>query len=81
MIEKSVPRITLWHHRACRVMTNGDPQGQILISQPQTNNGLFFLLAIKYSILCFEKKLPVVTEYDEIRLDMMMSLYHNNDVT
>ena len=73
MIEKSVPRITVWHHRACRVMTNGDPEGQILISKPQTNNGLFFLLTIKYSILCFEKKLPVVTEYAEMRHDIMMS--------
>ena len=26
-IEKSVPRITDWHHEACRVMTNGDPEG------------------------------------------------------
>ena len=24
-IEKSVPRITLWHCEACRVMTNRDP--------------------------------------------------------
>ena len=24
-IEKSVLRITDWHHEACRVMTNGDP--------------------------------------------------------
>ena len=23
-IEKSIPRITDWHHKACRVMTNGD---------------------------------------------------------
>ena len=29
-IEKSVPRITDWHHEACRVMTNGDPEGQII---------------------------------------------------
>ena len=28
-IEKSVPRITDWHHKACRVMTNGDPEGRI----------------------------------------------------
>ena len=28
-IEKSVPRITIWHHEACQVMTNGDPEGQI----------------------------------------------------
>ena len=25
-IEKSVPRIAVWHHEACRVMTNGDPE-------------------------------------------------------
>ena len=24
-IEKSVSRIIVWHHEACRVMTNGDP--------------------------------------------------------
>ena len=28
-IEKSVLRITVWHHEACRVMTNGDSEGQI----------------------------------------------------
>ena len=28
-IEKSVPRIAIWHHEACRVMTNNDPEGQI----------------------------------------------------
>ena len=28
-IEKSVPRIAVWHHEACRVMTNGDCEGQI----------------------------------------------------
>ena len=28
-IEKSVPRITDWHHVACRVMTKGDHEGRI----------------------------------------------------
>ena len=28
-IEKSVPRITDWHHEACRVMTIGDHEGRI----------------------------------------------------
>ena len=41
-IEKSVPRITVWHHEACRVMTNGDPEGRI----PYLNNGFFFLFFI-----------------------------------
>ena len=43
-IEKSVPRIAVWHHKACRVMTNGDPEGRIFLSYPQTNNGFFILL-------------------------------------
>ena len=43
-IEKSVPRIAIWHQEACRVMTNGDPKGQIFLSYPHTNNGFFFLL-------------------------------------
>ena len=42
-IEKSVPRITNWHHKACRVMTNGFLLGQIFLSHPHTNNGFFFL--------------------------------------
>ena len=43
-IEKSVRRIAVWHHKACRVMTNRDPEGQIFLSYPHTNNGFFFLL-------------------------------------
>ena len=43
-IEKSVPRIAVWHQEACRVMTKGDPEGQIFLSYPHKNNGFFFLL-------------------------------------
>ena len=43
-IEKSIPRVAFWHHEACRVMTNGDPEGRIFLSHPHTNNGFFFLL-------------------------------------
>ena len=43
-IDKSVPRIAVWHHEACRVMTNGDHEGRIFLSYPHTNNGFFFLL-------------------------------------
>ena len=43
-IEKSVLRIAVRHHEACRKMTNGDSEGQIFISYPHTNNGFFFLL-------------------------------------
>ena len=40
-IEKSIPRIAVLRHEACRVMTNGDPEGWIFLSYPHTNNGLF----------------------------------------
>ena len=43
-IEKSVPMIAVWHHEACRVMTNGDPERRIFLSYPHTNNGCIFLL-------------------------------------
>ena len=44
-IEKSVPRIAVWHHEACQMMTNGDPEGRIFLSYPHTNNGFFSLLS------------------------------------
>ena len=31
-IEKSIPRVAVWHHEACRVMKNGNPEGRIYIS-------------------------------------------------
>ena len=40
-IGKSVPRITVWHHEACRVMTNGDPEGRLFLSYSHTQNGIF----------------------------------------
>ena len=49
-IEKIVPRIAVWHHEACRVMTNGDPEGRIFLSYPHTNNGIFFLLITVFII-------------------------------
>ena len=36
VIGKSVLRITVSPHEACRVMTNGDAEGQIFISYPHT---------------------------------------------
>ena len=55
-IEKSVLRITVCHQEACRVLTNGDHEGQIFLSHPHTNHGFFSLLVIEYSILF--KKAP-----------------------
>ena len=48
-IEKSVPRIAVWHHEACRVMKNGDPEGRVFLYYHKTNNGFFFLLTTVYS--------------------------------
>ena len=54
-IDKCVPRITVWHHKACQVMPNVDCKGRLFLSHPHTNNGFFFLLTIKYLVLCFKK--------------------------
>ena len=69
-IDKSVPRITGWHHEACRVMTNGDHEGRLFLSHPHTNNGFFFLLTTKYLIVYWkkhEKRLPENPENAEMR--------------
>ena len=52
-IENSVLRIAVCHHLACRVMTNGDPEGRIFLSYPHTNNGFFFLLTTVFIIHFF----------------------------
>ena len=71
-IENSVPRITFWHHEACRVVTNGDPEGRIILSYPHTNNGFFFLLTTVF--LLFLNKLPEVPEYAKLQFHIMTSL-------
>ena len=53
-IEKSIPGIIDWHHKACRVITNSDHEGWIFLSHLYTYNGLFFLHTIKYDILNFK---------------------------
>ena len=40
-IEKSDARIAVWHHEACRVMTNGDCEGQIFLLHSYMNNGCY----------------------------------------
>ena len=49
-IEKFFPMVTVWHHQACLVMTNGDPEWRIFLSNPHTNDGSFFLLTFKYTV-------------------------------
>ena len=74
-IGKSVLRIAVWHHEACRVMTNGDAVGRIFLPHPHPNNGIFFLLTIKYRILCFKIGSQTESpEYIEMPHVMMTSL-------
>ena len=62
-IEKSVPRIVVWHHEACRVPSNGDREGRIVLSYPHSNNGFFFLLTNVVFCIFSLNKLPEVPEY------------------
>ena len=57
-IEKSVVRITIWHHDACRVMTNSAFEGD-----PHTNNGFYFLRVIKPRFFIDNKRLVEVPVY------------------
>ena len=67
-IEKSAPRIAVWHQEACRVMTNGDSEGWISLSCPHTNNEFFsnsplclftylFIYVFIYFKISFQKSL------------------------
>ena len=47
------------------MMTNGDPEGQIFLSYPHTNNGFFFLLTTVFYL-----KVP---KYAKIQFHMMTS--------
>ena len=42
---KIVPRITVWHHEACRVMPDCDREGRIFLSTPYNHDRFFFFLA------------------------------------
>ena len=54
-IEKSVTRITDWHHDACLVITNGDIEGHIFLSYPHTNNRYCYM-TISRSKLAYKAK-------------------------
>ena len=74
-IEKSVQRITDWHHEACLVITIGDREGQIFLCLPHMNSGLFFLLTTKFRILyCENMKKGFQNILNSLRYDMVTSL-------
>ena len=88
-IEKSIPRITDWHHEACRLMTKGDHDGRIFLSHPHRNNGLFFLPpppppppppheVLYFMLENYEKGFPKILNSLRSDMEIILSLY---DVT
>ena len=65
-IEKSVQKITHWHHEICLVMINGDREGRIFLSQSHTKRGLFFLLTTWY-LIWYLKNMKKVRKETKIR--------------
>ena len=43
----TIPRITFWYHKVCRVMTNGYREGQTVLSTHHTND---ILLTFQFCI-------------------------------
>ena len=60
------------------MMTNGDPEGQIILSYPHTNKRLIFLA---HHCFFYLNKLPEVPAYAKMQFHMMTLLKNNNDVT
>ena len=55
------------------MMTNGDPEGQIFLSNPHTNNA-FSCSPLNTASLYFKKRFPEGPEYAEMRQSMVTSL-------
>ena len=68
-IEKSVRRITIWHHEACRVMTKGDPEGRIFYP---TLTRIMDSIS-RLPLFLFKNKLLEVPEYAKMQFHMMTS--------
>ena len=55
------------------MMTNGDPEGRIFLSYPNTINGFFFLLTTGF-IYLFQNKLAEVPKYAKMQFHTMTLL-------
>ena len=70
--------MAIWHQEACRVMTNGDPEGWVFLSYTHTSNWFFFLLTTVFIYLFLFiyllKKLPEVFEYAMMQFHMITLL-------
>ena len=72
-IKKSVPRIAVGHHKACRVTTNGDGEGRIFF-YPILTQIILYIFFHAYHLFCIFLKLPEVSDYAAMRHNMMTSL-------
>ena len=79
-IEKSVPRITVWHHKACRVMTNGDPEGQFFLTHRIRISDIFISgknIRIYHECLSgIEKSVPRITVWHHEACRVMTNSSH-----
>ena len=79
-IEKSVPRIVVWHHEACRMMTNGDPEGRIFFYPTLTRImelifcSPLFLFIFLFDYLFILKYALEVLEYAKMQCNMVTLL-------
>ena len=73
-IEKSIQRITDWHHETCRVMTNGDHEGRIFLSHPDRKNVFFLSCSPLNTSFILKKKFEKTSRIlNSLRCDMVTS--------
>ena len=73
--EKSVSMITVWHHTACRLRTNGDHEGRIFLSHPDTNTTMDSICCSLLNFVFYFFKSPQkFLIYTEMRHNLMTSL-------
>ena len=80
-IKKSVPRITDWHHEACRVWSNSDHKERGFLYHPHKNNGFFFLLT-HFILENTWKRFQENPEFTEMRHgDVILTLQRRHGTT
>ena len=77
-IEKSVPRITYWHHMACHVVTNGDPKAHFFFLSLTQIMDSSSCSPLKSTFLYLNNWPPEIPVNAEIRHITIMSL---NNIT
>ena len=79
-IERSMPRITVWHHEACQVVIIGYPSGRFFSFPSSHKECIVFMLTIKFRTF-ISQRFPENPDYTETRHDIKTSLHNINDVT